>query len=105
MALDKCADGRDGNHQADLSTLQKKDGGNGGLQERGRQARFPAEGARWIGELSLRRERREEEDISANVKIAEEEVVVGYESFSVEYLKGDIRKAASDEQGTQQRLS
>lgn len=66
---------------------------------------FSAEGARWIGELSLRRERREEEDISANVKIAEEEVVVGYESFSVEYLKGDIRKAASDEQGTQQRLS
>lgn len=47
---------------------------------------------------------KEEEDISANVKIAEEEVVVGYESFSVEYLKGDIRKAASDEQGTQ-RLS
>lgn len=39
------------------------------------------------------------------MKIAEEEVVVGYESFSVEYLKGDIRKAASDEQGTQQRLS
>lgn len=103
MALDKCADGRDGNRQADLSTLQKKDGGNGGLWERGRRARFPAEAARRIGELSLRRERREEEDISANVKIGEEEVVVGYESFPMKYLKGDIRQAASDEHGTQQR--
>lgn len=101
--MDKCADGRDGNRQADLSTLQKKDGGNGGLRERGRRARFPAEAARRIGELSLRRERREEEDISANVKIGEEEVVVGYESFPMKYLKGDIRQAASDEHGTQQR--
>lgn len=43
-----------------------------------------------------------EKGISGSVKTGEGAVVVGYELYPVEYLKGD-RQAVLGEQGTQQR--
>lgn len=70
--------------------------------ERGRLTRFPAEETRWTGELFLRRERAEEKDISVSVEVGEGEVVVSYELFPVEYLKGD-KQVVLDEPGTHHR--
>lgn len=44
----------------------------------------------------------EEKDISVSVEVGEGEVVVGYELFPVEYLKGD-KQVVSDEPGTHHR--